>query len=70
MSECHDYFSAHIFATEAAYILKATLEEKMSADCQSGLVFHAFVYQILCCEVLYQLLKPWQKAKVRVQRVL
>lgn len=60
MGGCHEYFSACIFITEAAYVLKATLEERMkrmSANCRSGLFFDALVYQILCCEVLYKLFR-------------
>lgn len=47
MGSCHEYFSVCMFVSEAAYILKETLEEKMSANCRSGLFFNALVYQIV-----------------------
>lgn len=41
-----------VFATYAAYILKARLEEKLSANWRNGLLFSALVSLIFCCKVL------------------
>lgn len=46
-----------VFVANAAYILKARLEEKLSANWQNGLLFSALVPLIFCCEVFTKLFR-------------
>lgn len=70
MGGCHEYFSAHVFVTEAACILKATLEEKMSANCRSWTVFQCPCPPHLVKFCINYSEKPLEKAKLTIQREL